>query len=105
MLLLPTYATYYLDDDNIPQPMLIHGQTGQLIAPRRASMKRAQQRALIIVAVAVGFFLLSLIVALASIFRPPLLLVAGIGLVMALIIGLLALAPLAIAWQFNRANR
>jgi hypothetical protein len=105
LLLLPIYLTYYLDDDDHSQPILIHGQTGQLSGPQRASMKRAQRMALIIVAVAVIFFLLSLIVALASIFRPPLLLIAGIGLVMALIIGLLALLPLAIAWQFNRTNR
>ncbi len=105
LLLLPMYVTYYLDDDDRPQPILIHGQTGQLSGPRRASMKRAQRSALIIVAVAVLFFLLSLIVALVSIFMPPLLLVAGIGLVIALIIGLLALIPLAIAWQFNRTNR
>ncbi|NJN44298.1 MAG: hypothetical protein HC806_05960 [Anaerolineae bacterium] len=45
-LLLPIYATYYLDDDQRPQPILLHGQTGQVSGVRRASMKRAQTTAL-----------------------------------------------------------
>jgi hypothetical protein len=89
LLLLPLYTTYYLDDDRNPQPVLIHGQTGQLSGPRRASMKRAQRAALIIVAVA----------------APPLLLAAGVGMILAMIIGMLAIAPMVIAWQFNRSQK
>ncbi|MBN1992887.1 MAG: hypothetical protein JW953_09285 [Anaerolineae bacterium] len=104
LLLLPVYTTYYLDDEQQPQPILIHGQSGYLSGPRRASMKRAQQTALIIVGVAIAIFILSLLLGIASIFMPPLLMVAIIGLIIALIVGLLAIAPLAIAWQFNRSQ-
>ncbi len=105
LLLLPVYVTYYLDDDRQPQPVLIHGQSGQPSGPRRASMQRAQRTALIIVAVAAAIFILSLIATIASFFLPPLFLVAGIGLVIAIVIGLLALAPIVIAWQFNRTQQ
>jgi xanthine/uracil permease len=99
------YVTYYLDDDKNPQPILIHGQTGQLSGPRRASMKRAQRTALIIIGVATAIFILSLMLAIVSIFVQRLFPVAVIGLMVALIVGLLALVPIAMAWQFNRTNQ
>jgi hypothetical protein len=105
LLLLPVYVTYYLDDDKNPQPILIHGQTGQLSGPRRASMKQAQRTALIIVGVAAAIFILSLILAIVSIFAQRLFPAAVIGLIVALIIGLLALIPIVIAWRFNRTHK
>jgi hypothetical protein len=105
LLLLPMYSTYYLDDDQAPQPVLIHGQSGRISGPRRASMKRAQQTALIILGVAVVIFLLSLIVGGIGLMMPPLLVAGIIGLIIAIVIGLLAIAPLVIAWQFNRSAR
>jgi hypothetical protein len=104
LLLLPIYFTYYLDDDRNPQPILIHGQTGYLSGPRRASMQRAQRTALIILAVAAAVFTLSLIAAAASLVAPPLLVVSIVGVTLAIIIGLAALFPIAIAWQFNRSQ-
>ncbi|MBN1218296.1 MAG: DUF308 domain-containing protein [Anaerolineae bacterium] len=104
LLLLPIYTTYYLDDNQNPQPILLHGQSGRLSGPRRASMKRAQQTALIIVSVATVVFVISLILGAVALVRPPVLAVAIIALVVALIIGLLAIAPIVIAWQFNRSN-
>ncbi len=105
LLLLPMYVTYYLDDDRNPQSILIHGQTGQLSGPRRASMRRAQRTALIIAGVAAIIFAVSLIIALASLFAPPLFLVAGVGIIAAIIVSLLAIAPMVIAWQFNRKGK
>lgn len=105
LLLLPMYVTYYLDDDRTPQPILIHGQTGQLSGPRRASMKRAQRTALIIVAVAAVIFALSLVAGLVSFFVPPLFVVAAVGVFVAVLVGLLGLVPVGIAWQFNRSHR
>jgi hypothetical protein len=103
LLLLPIYATYYLDDQDRYQPVLIHGQTGRLQAPRRSSMRRARQVAFIILAVAGALFLLSLIVAAAGLaLAPPLLVLGVIGLVIALGLGLLAITPIVIVWQFNR---
>ena len=104
LLLLPMYVTYYLDDEEHYQPVLIHGQSGRLQAPRRASMRRARQVAFIILAVAGTMFLLSLIAAAAGLVAPPLLVLGVIGLVIALALGLLAIAPIVIAWQFNRTT-
>ncbi|MFC1976601.1 hypothetical protein ACFLXQ_09395 [Chloroflexota bacterium] len=104
LLLLPMVVTYYLDDDKKPQPILIHGQSGRLSGPRRASMKRAQRMALIIVGVAVAVFTLSVGLGIVSIFAPRVLVLAIIALAVAIIIGLLAIAPIVIAWQFNRST-
>lgn len=104
LLLLPTFATYYLDDDQQPQPILIHGQSGQISGPRRASMKRARKVALVIVAIAAAIFTLSLIVTLVGLLLTPLLLVGGVGLIIAIIVGMLAVAPLVIVWQVNRSQ-
>jgi hypothetical protein len=102
LLLLPLYTTYYLDDDNRPQPVLIHGQSGQPSGPKRASLRRARRVALIITAVAAIIFMLSLMVAGISLFMPPLFIVAGLGVALAIMVGLLAVAPPIIAWQINR---
>ncbi len=104
LLLLPLYTTYYLDDNQAIQPVLIHGQTGRLHGPRRASMRRAQHTALVILIIAVVVFGLGLIAAAAGLLVPPLLILGIIGLIVALGIGLLAIAPLVIAWQFNRTT-
>ena len=100
--LLPVYATYYLDDEGQPCPVLLNGETGQISGLRRGSMKRAQQRALIIAAVAAVLFILSLVTGLVGIAVPPLLVFAGIGGLIALGVGLGALVPIVRVWQFNR---
>lgn len=105
LFLLPLYATYYVDDAEQPQPILIHGQTGQLTGPARASMKRAWRTAWIILAVAAVLFTLSLIAGLASLLLPPLFIVAVLGLFAAIVIAALAVLPLAIAWNYNRAQK
>jgi hypothetical protein len=105
LLLLPLYITYYLDDEERPQPVLLHGQTGWLSAPRRASMKRAQRAALLIGGIALAIFVLSLLVGLAGFLLPPLLLVGAVGVAVALGVGLLAVIPPLLAWQANRSNQ
>ncbi len=104
LLLLPAFATYYLDDDQQPQPVLIHGQSGQISGPRRASMKRARKAALITVAIAAAIFTISLVITLVGLFLPPLLLVGGVGLIIAIMVAMLAVAPLVIVWQVNRGQ-
>jgi hypothetical protein len=104
LLLLPAYVTYYLDDTQQAQPVLMHGQTGHIAAPRRASMKQARRMAIIIVGVAMAIFTLSLVLGLISFFIPPLFLVAGIGIVIAVMVGMLAIAPVVVVWQFNRSQ-
>ncbi|MFQ5614736.1 MAG: hypothetical protein ACE5H9_21660, partial [Anaerolineae bacterium] len=104
LLLLPLLATFYLDDDNRPQPVLIHGQTGRISGVRRASMKRAQRMALVIVALAAVIFAFSLLLALGSLLESALLVLAGLGMGLAVFVGLLAIVPVFLAWGFNRGE-
>jgi hypothetical protein len=104
LLLRPLYTTYYLDDHNQPQPVIINGQTGQASGVRRSSMKRAQRTALIILVIAVVLFAISAILALAGIAVPPLLPLGGVGVLMAVLVALGAVIPLALVWQYNRSQ-
>lgn len=104
LLLLPVFVTYYLDDDKRPQSVFIHGQTGKILAPRRASMKQARRAALIMVVIACVLFGLSLMTGLISFILPPLWVVAGLGVILAVIVGMLALTPLVMVWQINRSQ-
>jgi hypothetical protein len=105
LLLQPLYATYYLDDDNQPQPVYFHGQFGGVAGSRRASMRRAQRASLWILAVALVIFALGLVASFAGVAVTPLLALGGVGLGVAAIIGVGAIFPVAIAWQFNRKYR
>ena len=102
LLLSPIYSTYYLDDDDNPQVILIHGQTGRLSGEQKASMRKARQLSLVIFLVAIAVFLLSLIVVFASMLVPPLLVLGGIGIFISIIIALSAIIPVGMAWHFNR---
>ena len=104
LFLRPVYTTYYLDDEGKPQPVYIHGQSGKASGVRRASMKRAQRAALIILSVAIVVFIMSLVVTAIGVMLPLVLAAGGIGMVASVFIGLGALIPLAIAWQFNRSQ-
>lgn len=105
-LLLPVYATYYLDDENEPQTVLLNGRTARIDGRRRASMRRAQQTARLIGIVAALIFVLSLIGALVAYFMAPALLTwMAVGVVVAAFLGLMAVLPIAIVWQFNRSQK
>ncbi len=102
LLLSPIYSTYYLDDDNNPQVILIHGQTGRLSGEQKASMRKARQVSLAIFLVAIAVFLLSLVIAFASMFVPPLLVLAGIGIFISILLAISAMIPVGMVWHFNR---
>jgi hypothetical protein len=104
LLLRPVYTTYYLDDEGIPQAVLIHGQTGKVSGQRRASGKRGQQAAWIILGVALGLFLVSLALSVISAVFPPLLPLGGLGFLVALLVALGAVIPVFRVWQFNRSQ-
>lgn len=104
LLLLPLYATYYLDDENQPQPVYLDGQSGVASGERRASLKRARRTSWIILAVAGAILLISLLLVLAGLMLAPLLAVGGVGAAIALLVGLAATIPPAVAWQFNRSQ-
>ena len=104
LLLRPVYTTFYLDDEGQPQLILIQGQTGRLNGRRRASMKRAQRLALIIGGLALLLFISGLLLIVAALFLPRLMPVAMLSLLAAFIVGLAALSPLFLSWQFNRSQ-
>ncbi len=99
---LPVYTTYYLDDDNRPQPILLNGQTGRLSGARRASMKRAQTTALWMLLAAAAVFGISVLLGLVGVAVPPLLVVGGLGVFVAFVIALGAIVPVWQVWQFNK---
>jgi hypothetical protein len=105
LLLAPAYTTYYVDDKGQPQAVLIHGQTGQIDGARRSSMQRAQRTSLILALVALGIFIVSLVIAAAGLVAPPVAVLGGIGILTALALGLGALVPILRVWQFNRQQR
>jgi hypothetical protein len=104
LLLLPVYTTFYLDDENKAQPLLLHGQSGKVSGLRRASLKRAQLTAVTLLLVAAVLFVLSLALGAASIFLPPALAFGVLGVVAALLVGMSALIPIATVWWFNRSQ-
>lgn len=105
LLLRPIYTTYYLDDQNQPQVVMINGQSGQTSGMRRSSMKRAQRTTLVILAVAVLIFVTSLVLTLGGIALPLLLPLGGVGVLIAVLVALGAIIPIALAWQFNRSQK
>jgi hypothetical protein len=105
LLLLPLYATYYLDDDNQPQAIYIHGQSGKVSGQQRASARRAKRSSLMFLVAAGVVFLISLLLAAAGLIFPLLLVVGGIGLIAAVMLALGAIIPVATVRQFNRAQR
>jgi hypothetical protein len=104
LLLRPIFTTYYLDDQGHPQPVLINGQTGKISGVRKASMKRAQRTALIVLAAAVVVFIISALFTLVGLAVPILLPMGGLGILIALLTGVGAIIPILIAWQFNRSQ-
>jgi hypothetical protein len=104
LLLLPVYTTYYLDDEERPYPLLIHGQTGRLSGRRQASMRRARRTTLTIAAVALALFIVSLLLAGASLLAEQLFIVAVCGVLLSILLGVLSLIPRGRVWQFNRTN-
>lgn len=102
LLLLPMYATYYLNDESQPLPVLINGQSGQLYGIRRGSLRQAQRRALILALIAVVLFVVGLIVAAVGMMIPLVLILAALILGIALVMGLWTLVPIVRVWRFNR---
>lgn len=104
LFLLPMWSSFYLDDENKPQSILVNGQSGQMSGARRASMKKAKQSALIIFMVAVLAFVLTVVLGLISLAVPDMTTFAVFGLVISLIIGLASLYPIVTVWNVNREN-
>lgn len=104
LLLQPVYTSYYLDDDRIPRSIYVNGMSGRISGTRMASMKRAQRTAGIVLALAAIFFLIGLVLAALGFVLAPVLAFGGLLILLSIGIGLGALIPIVVAWQFNRAN-
>ncbi len=105
LLLLPIYVTHYLDDEGQPQPIHIHGQSGQVVGRRRASMQRAQRTALIIAIIAAVIFVLSLCLAVAGLALPIITILALVVGGFSLVGGAIgALYPIIVVSRFNRKS-
>lgn len=101
-MLLPLYTSYYLDDDNQAQMVLLHGQSGKLHGVRRASMQRAKRVAAMIGAVTAVFLLLTLaLILLGSTVVEEALAWAGVAGVLTVGVGGTAVLPLVYAWYVN----
>ena len=102
LFLLPMWTSFYLDDENKPQSILVNGQSGQMSGARRSSMKKAKKVALTIFIVALVGFALTVALGIIALAVPALMVFAGIGFVISLIIALAAIYPLATVWNVNR---
>lgn len=60
LLLLPVYATHYLDDKGKPHAVLFHGQTGKPSGKGRASFGQAGYTSLLILTAGLALFVLGL---------------------------------------------
>jgi fatty acid desaturase len=102
LLLLPVYATAYEDDEGQAHALFVHGQTGWIHGPRRASMRRARRVSLIVGLVALAILAIGLATVAAGLMVPPLAALGIVGVLVALVVGIGALVPMLLAWQFNR---
>lgn len=104
LLLQPAITTFYLDDEQKAQPIMINGQNGQLSGVRRASMKKAKQASLYILITALIIFSISLGSLVLSPLIPLLAAASAIGAAAAFAIALAALIPVLNVWWFNRSQ-
>lgn len=102
LLLLPLYTTFYQDDEGHAHALLVHGQTGRIDGLRRASMRRARRVSTIVGPVALVIFAIGLVMVGAGLMVPPLAAVGAVGVLIALVVGIAALVPMLLVWQFSR---
>lgn len=103
--LLPMYVTFYKDDDDQPQILVINGQTGEIKGPRLSSQKRGLRIAGIIGAIAGILLLLALLGFLLTAIFPPAAIVTAILTILGFGTGLGALFPVIWPSQWNRNHQ
>ncbi len=104
-LLMPVYASWYLDEGGKPHPVYINGVSGQVGGARLASPRKGWQAAGISAAVAVLLFLLSLLL---FELPPPgssIITMAQVLTLLAFGAGAFALVPPIWVWQWNHKER
>ncbi|PID85424.1 MAG: hypothetical protein CSA11_07735 [Chloroflexi bacterium] len=101
-MLLPIFATYYRDDDDVVRMVYVHGQTGALAGHQRASLKKARRYASLIGIGAAFLFTLSLILAIVGFFESAALSWASMGFAAAIGLGITAVLPILLAYSINK---
>lgn len=103
--LLPMYVTYYKDDDEKPQVLVVNGETGLIQGPRLSSQKRGLKIAAIIGGIAGMMLLLALLGFLLTAVFPPAAIIAAILVILGFGTGLGALFSAIWPAQWNRKHQ
>lgn len=103
--LLPMYVTFYKDDDDQPQIVIVNGQSGEIRGPRLASQKRGLRIASIIGGIAGLMLLLALVGFLMTAIFPPAGFIAALLAVLGFGTGLGALFPAIWPSQWNSKHQ
>jgi hypothetical protein len=104
-LLQPMYATYYRDDQDRPQIVLVNGQSGLIGGPRRASQRKGCLWSAIGLASSAFLLFIYLLLVLLGRSVSGLSSLAVMTICLALGVGLLAIVPAFWPWQWNRNRR
>lgn len=104
-MLLPMYATWYIDGSGQRCAVWIHGVTGQAWGPRRASMRKALGCGAVLATLATGVLAAAGVTLVIGLVVPVLLLVALVLGVLAVPLFVLALWPPLHVWAHNRRER
>ena len=102
LLLVPGYATWYLDDEGQVRTLLVNGSTGQPGGPRLASPAAGRRWAMIWFATGGGIALLGLVVGVVGLVLWFLLPVAGVLVAIGAVVALAGFWPLGAASGWNR---
>lgn len=100
-MLVPIFASYYRDDDDVIRMVYVHGQTGELAGQQRASLKKAKRYSKVIAIGAALLFTVSLILGMIGFFESSVLPWAMIGFMAAVGLAITAVIPLLIAYSIN----
>lgn len=101
-MLLPMYASWYVDSGGVRRPVLIHGETGQVSGKRLASVTKGLIWSAVIGTFALSLLVLAGVIGLIGIVLLPLLVVSLILGTVSLPFFALALWPPLSAWSHNR---
>ncbi|MGB7339094.1 MAG: hypothetical protein WBC91_09405 [Phototrophicaceae bacterium] len=100
-LLLPVYMSFYQDDEGERRVVIINGYSGQSFGERRGSMRRAQRLMFMGLAFTAIVAIIAVIVVLSN---PQWDDLAATAAIIAGIVGIASLIPVAQVWRFNNTQ-
>jgi hypothetical protein len=104
-LLLPTYVTYYTDDQGLAHPVYINGQSGAAGGIRLASQRKGWIWAGVLLLIALVLFLSGILSFVAATLMPPLGVLGTFLIVLGLVVGVAAIIPAIWPWRWNREQQ